>query len=305
MMKARDNGTTMILKECAEAWNKLPKSTHDKYEEYAEEVKEERTKNRDLYEIAFNIKPKRPLSAYNFFLMDIAKQDKFSGLKEGHEMWEKLSDEEKEKYLKIAKKAQLAYLVKKAEYNNHMRKQMSKPKSAFNLFVSDMKGKIPESDQLGEGGVFAYCYNKWKKLDEAAKKKYEKLAMESAEEHRDNLESKVFELPKKPINGYNKYLQDRLPVLKDKHPEKATNELFAVIGQEWRNSKQSVKDKYTSNYESELVEYKEKMKEYNRQGFYTPNKSDISTSKSASKSVSKSVGKSKNKMESSKKGKGK
>jgi hypothetical protein len=104
---------SMTLVECAEAWDNTEQSVKDKYEQYAQEMQEEKEKNRDLYELAFNVKPKRPLGPYNFYLMELNKEGKFSGFKDAATSWHNLPPEEKEKYLKVAKKAQLAYAVKK------------------------------------------------------------------------------------------------------------------------------------------------------------------------------------------------
>jgi hypothetical protein len=78
MMKARENNQRMRLKECADAWNNLNKKTKEKYEAYAREFKEEWEKKRNLNELP-NIKLKKPLKSYNFFLMEPAKEGKFTG----------------------------------------------------------------------------------------------------------------------------------------------------------------------------------------------------------------------------------
>jgi hypothetical protein len=301
MMKAREQNQRMTIVQCAEAWNNTKQSIKDKYEQYAQEEKEEREKNRNLYELAFNVKPKRPLGPYNFYLMELAKEGKFTGMKDAAKTWHNLPAEEKEKYLKVAKKAQLAYAVKKQEYNSSVRKSYSRAKSAFNFFVQDQKVYPKE---LPQGGFFQWCYNKWKKEDDSVKRKYQKMADEAAKEHNLNatqLDTKVFDMPKKPMTGYNRYVKVRIPELKDKHPNKEVSELFTIIGQEWRGLKDSEKEKYDKQYIGELTEYKDKINEFKKTGYYTPSKSDLGR-----KSVNRSVSKSKNKdVTSTKKGKAK
>jgi hypothetical protein len=301
MLKAREKGETMTLKDCAANWKNLKQSTKDKYDAYAEEVREEREKNRNLYEVAFGIKPKRPRGPYNFYLMDLAKQGKFTGFKGASKSWSNLPEDQKEKYQRTAKKAALAYMIKKAEYKSTVRKAYSKPKSAFNLFVSDMSGK--NTDMKDDDTFFNYCYNKWKKADENLKKKYQKKADELAAEHaerREELDSRVFDMPKRPSSGYNLYIADRIPVLKEKHPGKATTELFKAISEEWKDLKKSQKEKYNEAYLKQLDAYKEQVKEFRTNGFYTPGKADMGKRSTSKKSNSKrSVSKS------TKKGKGK
>jgi hypothetical protein len=291
MMKAREKNERMTLIDCAEAWKNIKPAIKEKYEAYAQEVKEEREKNRDLYELAFNVKPKRPLGPFNFYLMELAKEGKFTGMKESAKVWHNLSIDEKEKYQKVAKKAQLAYMVKKAEYNSTVRKSYSKPKSALNFFIADQK-EYP--NDLPQGGFFQWCYKKWMKADDTIKRKYQKMADEAAKEHsqtREELDSKVFNIPKKPISAYNRYLKDRIPELQEKQPNKAVSELFGIIGEEWRNIKVSQKEKYEKLYSDELSEYKDQLKEYRSGGYYTPGKGDLTGKKSAKKSVSKSKSK--------------
>jgi hypothetical protein len=291
MMKAREKNEKMTLIQCAEAWKNVKPALKEKYEAYAQEVREEREKNRDLYELAFNVKPKRPLGPYNFYLMELAKEGKFTGMKDAGKTWHAMPAEEKEKYLKVAKKAQLAYAVKKAEYTSSVRRSYSKPKSAFNFFVADQK-EYPAD--LPQGGFFQWCYKKWTKADDTLKRKYQKMADESAKEHshnREELDSKVFNIPKKPMSGYNRYVKERIPELKEKHPNKEVSELFTTVGEEWRNMKVSTKDKYEKLYLDELSEYKDQLKEYRDSGYYTPGKADLGRKSAAKRSVSKSKSK--------------
>ena len=94
-------------------------------------------------------------------------------------------------------------------------------------------------------------------------------------------------MPKRPRSGLNVYLADRIPVLKEKNPSKATSELFKMVVGEWRELKKSAKEKYQNIYEKEVEAYKKKVKEFRINGFYTPDKSDMRKSTSK-RSVSKS-----------------
>jgi hypothetical protein len=287
MMKARENNEKMRLQDCAEAWGKVKEATKEKYERYAQEVKEERQKNRDLYEVAYGVKPKRPLGPYNFYLMELAKENKFSGFKDAGKSWRNMSAEDKEKYLKVAKKAQLAYQIKKAEYTSTVRKSYSKAKSAFNFFVADQKNY---PDDLPQGGFFNWCYDKWRKASDEIKKKYQKMADSAAKAHvrdRDELDTKVFDQPKKPLSGYNRYVKERLPLLKEQNPNKEHSEFFGMIGEEWKNLKIKNKEKYDAMYKEELQGYKDQLNEFRKNGFYTPSKMETKGKKSVSRSMSK------------------
>jgi predicted RNase H-like HicB family nuclease len=296
--KANEKNEKIVLKDCAELWGKTKESTKEKYDKYASEIREERQKNRDIYEIAFGVKPKRPLNAFNFYLMQMAKDGKFSTMKECSKKWKALPDDEKEKYLKIAKKAQLAYTLKKKEYNATRRKTTTKARSAFNFFMQDMKGKIPED---APEGTLKYCYNKWKSLDDAGKKKFQKMADKDALENKKNKEEqegKVFKKPKRPPTGYNRYVKDRVPELREKHKDKMVSELFSIIAEEWASLKDSTKDKYNKQHKEEMTAYKDKVREWEKTGCYEPDENEeLDKRTKAGKSQSQTIAKEKTKNE--------
>jgi hypothetical protein len=94
-------------------------------------------------------------------------------------------------------------------------------------------------------------------------------------------------MPKKPSSGYNLYIAERLPILKEKNPTKAVTEFFKIIAAEWTGMKKSAKEKYNQGYEKELEAYKEKVKEFKQLGYYTPNKADIGRKSVSRRSTSK------------------
>ena len=277
--KAREKDDVVSMKQCGEMWQSTKQSVKDKYNEFAEKEKEERMKHRDLYEVAFGIKPKRPLGPYNFFLMEKAKEGKFHGstniFKEASKIWKTLKIEEKERYKKIAKKAQLAYFIKMMEFKSANRKP--KPKSAFNFFVSDMKDKVKDVE-LPQGGMFSYCFQMWKKTDEATKKKYHKMAAEEKEitrEEREQAKGKVHKKPKRPGSAYNVYIKDKYDEYKEKSGNKPTTEIMALLGEDWNKMKENQKKKYNDMYEKNAEIYKEQLKEYEKFGFYSKEDNEI------------------------------
>ncbi len=286
--KAREKNQSVTLKDCGAAWSNVKEATKDKYNELAEKEKEERLKHRDLYEVAFGIKPKRPLGAYNFFLMERAKQGKFNGstniFKEAGKIWKTLKKQDKERYQKIAKKAQLLYMIKKMEYLSANKKP--KAKTALNFFMADMKDKVKDID-LPKGGMFNYCYDKWKKMDVKAKSKYEKMAQEDKDiknEEKEELHDKIFKRPKRPANPYNRYIKERYENCKTSNPDKSTSELMKIMGEEWSAMKDAQKKKFSTGYDEEMEKYREKVKEFEKLGFYTPEENE---KKSVKKSVKK------------------
>jgi hypothetical protein len=94
---AKEKGNKITLTECAKQWPQVKEATREKYNEYARELRDEKEKQRDLYEITFGIKPRRP--------------------------WKKISNEDREKYERVSKRDRLIYMVKKLEFNNYIFKK--------------------------------------------------------------------------------------------------------------------------------------------------------------------------------------
>lgn len=276
LMAARENNLRMTLIDCAEKWKKTKESIKEKYQQYADEVREERERMRDLYEITFGIKPKRPIGSYKFFMMEQAKEGKFDGknpFKEASKLWNKLSDEHKERYQKIAKKRQLAYIVKKSEYLSIQRKSAGKASSAFNLFVADMKDKV--EGELPKGGMFEYCYERWNKATDEQKKKYQKLADEQKTEFDKKKEVKEGESLKRPATPYATFYAEKYTEVKKKHPNLETSQIMKIVAENWRETDNKQKEKYLVEYQKKLKEYRDAMQEIesDKSSVITPAKS--------------------------------
>jgi len=290
MSSAREKGETLTIKQVAEKWSNCNKSVKSKYEQYADEENEERMKHRDLYEIAFGIKPRRPMGAYKFFLMEAAKEGKLGSnpLSEGIKQWRRLPEEEKEKYQRIAQRDKLAYLVKKMEYDASVKKTaVAKAPSPYNLFMADMKGKV-DTKSMGPGGFFNYCYKKWSKLDDPTKNKYVKQAEETraeAERMREEFKNRVHDMPKRPGNAYTIYIRQMNPELKKQNPNKSATEIFKMCGEKWKSMSEKQKEKYEAMYQKDLQKYEDLVRDYEEKGYYVKDGSKSSTrARSAKKS---------------------
>ena len=129
---------------------------------------------REYFEISQGIKPKRPMGAFKIFLQQMAKEGKLEGknaFKEGRRLWDALTEDEKESYLKKAHKIKLCYVYKKMLFKQKKKKTMpAKPPTAYNLFVQSMKGK-----EIPKGKTFLqFVLEKWDKLSQAEKEEFEK-----------------------------------------------------------------------------------------------------------------------------------
>ena len=262
------------LKEIAPAWKKLSKNEKKSYEKYAQDLNEEKEKLQDIYEIVHGIKPKRPAGALRIFLQEKAKNNEIKSLADGQEMWKKLTEEEKEEYLKKSHRCLLAYKYKKMIYNKKLKKFLpKKPKGAMFQFLKEKKGQKPAN---GEKWL-PYWITVYNGLSKDKKKKYEEKAEKAKEIYEKKMaqfQDKVFDMPKKPVSGFILYVQDRIPDLKKEKPKLQTTDLIRQIAKEWQEGKDVDQEQYMKNAEKDKKRFKKQLKEFQKLGYYTKAKED-------------------------------
>ena len=290
LAEAKEREKTLNFKDISKLWEKASDKEKRKYKKYADEMNEERKRMREIYEIVNGIKPKKPTGAYKIFLSEKAKEGKFDGknaFKEGKILWDKLSEEEKDVYLKKSHRIRICYKYKLLLYNKNKKKLLpTRPKSAYNLFVSDMKGK-----KIPKGVSFIdFVKDEWNNLDEKTIEKYqakaEKLKIEF-EKQKEKFENKIFDNPKRPKNSYQIYVSHRMSELKEKNPEGKVQEMLSECAQEWNDMGDKEKKKYEKIYQKGKELYQEQLKEFEEKGYYTPAnsspKNEVSTASKSQK----------------------
>lgn len=265
MASAREKGETLTISQCAGLWKKSKESVKEKYEEYAKELKEEIEKNRDMVELTFNMKPNRPLTALNFYTKDCYQQGDvkgFSKSKHVAEKWEKLSEEEREKYIRMAKKERLIYIIKKRNYDAVIRRDIGKAPSSINLFMQD---------HAGENMAVQALYQLWKTADAPTKKKYQKMALEAKEEFQkkmENYKNRIYEKPKKTLSANNFFVKHKYKDIKNQNPDLSYAEMSKVVSKAYEKLSSSEYKMYEEMANRDLQEKKEYMKQYEANGFY-------------------------------------
>lgn len=265
--KAKENSETLNFKEIGEIWSKASTQVKEKYAKYANEVAEDARKHRNLYELAYGIKPKLPISAYRFFYKDMLNQEKIkgvTGIKEARKLWTKLKDDEKEKYLKLAKKEQLSYIIKKREFASKNKKERTP--TAINLFFSDLTGT--DKEKYSESGFFNYGYQQWRKADPVTKKIYQDKALKLKAELQKNEDIKSGmdkTPPKRALSTINIYYKERIPQLKLKYPKKTGPEFFQMAAEEYKNLNQEERAELQKRADDGKEKYEEALSQYNEE----------------------------------------
>ena len=267
------------LADIAPSWKKLSKSEKEKYKKYADAINEERERLQDLYELVNGVKPKRPAGAFRVFLQEKAKEKVLHDINEGKELWNKLSEEEKEKYLKKAHKCRLAYKYKKMIYNKKIKKILpKKPATSFGYFLKEKKGiKIPK----GENPLI-YWREEFNKLTKDKKKKYEEKAAKEKEKYEKKMgefNNYVFDMPKRPLNAFSLFVKDHLPDLKKENDELPTNKLIKIAAKQWKEEDGVSQSTYEKKAEKDKKRFLKQMKDFEKFGYYKKNTRGENTKK--------------------------
>ncbi len=183
------------------------------------------------------------------------------GLKKARDHFENMREADKEPFLKMAKKEKLAYMIKKREYDSKNKK--TRTPSAYNLFMSDLKGTDPK--KYSETGFFNYAYKKWKNLEDDKKRKYEKQSQKLKEENDREYKDKSSigkNGPKKALSAYNLFIRDRLPELKKQKPDTEQTEFFGMIAEEYAKLSDADYKKYAKRAEKEKEKYEKEKANY-------------------------------------------
>ena len=260
------------LSEIAPAWKKLSKNEKKSFEKYAQELNEEKEKLQDIFEIVNGVKPKRPAGAFKIFLQEKAKNGELKSLKDGHEMWKRLNEEEKEEYLTKSHRCLLAYKYKKMIYKKKIKKFLpKKPLLPLQIFLKEKKGQKPAD---GENWL-TFWRTVYTNLPKDKKKKYEEKAEKSREifeKKMSQFQDKEFDMPKKPISGFSLYVSERMPELKKAKPDKNIPDLVKQIAKEWQEGKNVDQKMYNKNAEKDKKRFKKQLKEFKKFGYYTKEK---------------------------------
>ena len=259
------------LADLADTWKRLKSSDKDTYKKYADELNSDRERTQHLYELVHGIKPKRPARAFRVFLQEKAKEKELHSLKQGKEMWDKLSENEKETYLKKAHTIRLAYKYKKMIYNKKIRKILpKKPATAFGQFLKEKKGlRIPKGEK-----PIVYWRPIYDQLPKDKKKKYEekaKLAKEKYEKKMAEYSNYVFDMPKRPVTAFALYVRDRIPDLREKDKKSPVTKLIKKAAEEWTSGEGISHSKYESKARQDKKRFKKQLKDFETLGYYKKN----------------------------------
>ena len=159
-----------------------------------------------------------------------------------------------------------------------------KPIGPFQQFLKEKKGQKPANGE----SYFSFWKTVFEGLSESQKKKYVEKAEKSKEKYDKKMvhfQDKVFDMPKKPVSGFALYVAERMPDLKKEKPDLQLNQLMKQAAKEWNDGKDVDQKEYNKNAEKDRKRFKKQLKEFQKLGYYTKDKSQNDADEDKSKKV--------------------
>ena len=75
--------------------------------------------------------------------------------------------------------------------------------------------------------------------------------------------TKIPPKPKRPLNAYLKFIQEKRDTIKQQNPDKKITELTQILAEEFKKLSPEEKQKYEGDYHKQMDEWKKEMEKYN------------------------------------------
>eukprot|EP01138_Halocafeteria_seosinensis_P005646 gb/GECG01005772.1/.p1 GENE.gb/GECG01005772.1/~~gb/GECG01005772.1/.p1 ORF type:complete len:609 (+),score=116.67 gb/GECG01005772.1/:1-1827(+) len=161
-----------------------------------------------------------------------------------------------------------------------------RPKSAYNYFVEDMRGKVQKqildsNPHLNRDRKILFSTTSstlaetWKQMDPQWRQKYEDLASEDRRRYEIELENyrpdpwmdesgKIHDpnAPKKPMTAFVFFSQERRQQIRKLHPEMALSEISKRLGHEWNALSEEQKKPYADMAAEDKQRFQREMENY-------------------------------------------
>ena len=261
------------LKDVSVSWKNMSKNKKEIFKDYVNQINEEAEMLKDLSDIIKGVKPKKPAGAFLMFLQEKVKNKEITSKKQGLKLWDKLTIDQKEKYLEKSHKRVLAYQYKKMIHDKKIKKIIPKKnKDALHIFLKEKRGIKPENGKTW----ITHWKNEFKNLCDLKKEEYKNKAIKEKERYEKeirNFKNMVFDIPKKPLSCYTILVTKKIPELKKKNPNAKITDLIKEIAQDYQKNKAIYEIKYNDVVSNDKRRFRLQMKEFNSKGYYTKKES--------------------------------
>lgn len=198
--------------------------------------------------------PVKRRSAYIFYCMD--ERDNVKKEFPDHKIteisvvlgtrWKKLSDEEKKPYQEKSEEDKKRYEKQMQKYK-HTKVYKKRGSSGFNMFCHEKREKLKENhEDKNSKEITSLLSTMWKKLSDKEKQKYKLQAEEKNKKSLDVEEDDADDEHdnKKPVTGYNLYVNDNKPKLKEENKKMKNKDLCQLVAKKWNTLSEKERNEY-------------------------------------------------------------
>ena len=224
--QAEEKGIEITNDDIESLWNRLSDNKLKEYIEKAKKENEKRKAFREILDIESRAPPQQPLSAYQIFVQqkmaDYKDEEgkeckkKYNALKYISDLWGKISEEERKKYMNLAHRQELLFKYKQILYKEGIKDKETQLEEAnknnnkisgIDIFI---KEHIKESVPIGKTPK-DYYNELWNNLDATKQAEFIKKAekINSGEELSNGVINIADSKKNKPKVGYQIFFKER------------------------------------------------------------------------------------------------
>ncbi|XP_071693840.1 high mobility group B protein 13-like [Rutidosis leptorrhynchoides] len=248
----RENEAMKLLEE--EQKQKTAMELLEQYTQFIQEAEKEFDNKKNKKE-KDPLKPKRPESAYFLFIKDrraaliaenksVVEIAKITG-----EEWKNMTDKQKGKYEKVAKKKQEEYTQEMEAYKQNREEEAEIAKKEEDELMKVLK---QEALQL----------LRKKEKTETIIKKLKK--MKNKKDEKKNKKIKDPNMPKRPPSSFLLFSKQARKDLSEEKPGISNAQVTALISVKWKELSEEEKQKWNSEAAEAMEAYKKELEEYNK-----------------------------------------
>jgi hypothetical protein len=302
-----------VVKEVTDLWQNLEDEAKQKYNNMALKDQARFEEEMKEYQPAFSQpqfqavkdpnKPKKGRNSFMFFNAEISIEIRKNNptwktgeiAKETGNRWQKLTEEEKQKYTDMAEKDKCRHEEEMKGYQApppimvpmKAVKDPNRPKgkkSAYTCFVTEIGAQLrSENPKLSAAEVSKELAKRWKEVDEKTRQKYEEMA--DADKGRYEAQMKDYvppppqpigkklkkqkdpNKPKGRIGSYMFFAAELRPQMRKENPEMSITDAAKVIGNRWKELDEEKRKKYEELAENDKKRYEQEMELFNQGKF--------------------------------------
>ena len=267
----KQKGSTYSLISAAADWKNLNDKEKIKFNEKALQWNLERQKKQHARDIYFHQRPRKPIKAFKFYYMELKSSGKLEGQKKVltycKEEFEKLTEEQKKKYVRLAEEEAVIYAVKKQEFRNFLKTLIKRPPSAINLFIQEHGERLTAKVDMPAGSYLDFMQKKWAELPEKQKESFKTRVEALKKDYAQDMavvNARVYGRPVPPRSPLAMFVSERIGKLMAANKQLDIGAANRQANKDAENMSEKEKKAYQKVFEERKALYEKQLEDYKK-----------------------------------------